>query len=191
MSRITLTLVLFLCGHTSTSLFAFEENARDAKQHLIENPNATWNLDVKLNHSNGFYRIGEELRLSVKSPRKCHLHIISINPQGELSVLWPLNAKSSSLVEANEEIALPNAHSEPSLKFQATAPVGKELIICFATTRPLNLQQEKDKKRFTQFLEGVTKVLPSNIARIKSFVSMVEQDELGWTGKAVEITTAE
>jgi hypothetical protein len=170
--------------------FGVETN-NAAKQHQIENPRCSWKLDMQINHPNGVYKVGEDLEITVEVPRDCYVHIININPNGEFSVLWPLKEGESSFVKEKQKISLPATDHQPKIQFQATQPVGKELIVCFATTRPLNLKQEKDKKMFLDFLVGVEKVLPTTITKIKSFVTMVQQDDAGWTANAVEVTTVD
>ncbi len=125
MSKLPLLLLSLLLGTGAMPIQAFEEGAILAKQHLIENPNASWNLDVKLNHPDGRYRIGEQLRLSVTAPRKCYMHIISINPEGELNVLWPLTDQSSNLVEVNQEVVLPTRRANRPCPFKQQLPLEK------------------------------------------------------------------
>ena len=75
------------------------ENKGGAKQQLIENPRCSWKVDVQLNHSNGVYKVGEDLSFTVETPRDCYLHIININPSGVFAVLWPMREGDSSLVK--------------------------------------------------------------------------------------------
>lgn len=183
-----MAIALFAPWIAVTPSFGTEPEAKP-RQHLIDNPKCTWKLDVELNHSSGIYRVGEELKVSVVAPRDCYLHIININPKGEFSVLWPLKSDGSSRVTAQQRINFPATDAQPRVSFKASEPTGKELIVCFATTRPLNLQTEQDKKLFHDFMQGLEQTMPDSMGRIKSFVTMVQQDDAGWTAQAVEVTT--
>jgi hypothetical protein len=172
------------------ALNATEPNTT-APHHIIENPKSDWTLNVELNHADGVYKVGEELSLSVVAPRECYMHIMNINPRGELRVLWPLDEKFSSKVKPNEKVSFPSPEWKPSVSFKTTAPVGKEMIICFATTRPLNLHQEQDRKLLKEFLDGTEQKMGAKITAVRAFITTVQQEEAGWTAKAIEVTTRE
>lgn len=174
-----------------SSVFAGDATKPSAPQHLIENPDAGWDIGVSINHPDGVYTVGDKLSLSVTAPRTCYLHIINVSPEGDINVLWPVDQRTSNLVEPDQEVVFPDPNSNPRLVFEAKQPVGKEMIVCFATTTPLNLKQPKDAKMFLEFLDGVGQVSPVPLARLKSFITRVERQPEGWTARAVEITTQE
>lgn len=160
-----------------------------APQHVLTNTRANWDLCLTTNHADGVYRIGQKLTITVAAPRRCYLHILNVNPAGEISVLWPVDAESSNLVEPGQKVVFPDPEAQPAVSFTATAPAGRELIVCLATTEPIHLKDPRQAKRFATFLEDVAKVSPAPLARLKSFVTTVEKDPAGWNGKAIEIQT--
>lgn len=160
-----------------------------AVQHLISNSAAEWNLRVQLNHPDGVYQIGERMTIQVSSPRECYVHIVNVNPHGEINVLWPMDSRTSNRVSPGEEVVFPDRGNHPDFVFEATAPVGKELIVCFATKTPLNLKSPGDARMFDEFLDEVSEISPNPLTRLRSFVTKVEPEKTGWTATAFELET--
>jgi len=77
-------------------------------QHLIDNNSADWKLNVRLNHADGVYAIGERMSIEVASPRECYVHIINVNPEGRFEVLWPMEARTSNHVTAGQTVKFPD-----------------------------------------------------------------------------------
>ncbi|MFO1062274.1 MAG: DUF4384 domain-containing protein [Pirellulales bacterium] len=155
----------------------------------IENPSADWNLIVSLNHPDGRYLIGDAMQIRVESAKKCYLHIINVNPNGEISVLWPLEGQGSNLVEPGAQVAFPPKIGDTQFRFEATAPVGKEHVVCLATSTPLNLRQKEDMSRFDNFLSSVSASKAPQIAKLRAFVTKIERNASDWTAKLINIET--
>jgi hypothetical protein len=162
---------------------------KPAPQHILQNTRADWDLTITTNHADGVYRVGQKLTVTVSAPRRCHLHILNVNPHGDVTVLWPLHAESSNLIEPGQKVVFPDPQSQPAVSFTAQAPAGKELIVCLATTEPVHLKDPRQAKQFADFLEDVAKVSPVPLARLKSFVTTVEKNPTGWAARAIEIET--
>ena len=79
---------------------------------------------------------GEALVLTIALPRAGYLNVISINPAGVPTVLFPNQVHRDNKVEAGT-FALPT----PQMPFtlQATAPFGSSLVAAFLTQEPLDL----------------------------------------------------
>lgn len=162
-----------------------------AVQHLISNSAADWQLKVQLNHADGIYSIGDRMKIDVYSPRECFVHIVNITPQGAVNVLWPMDDKTSNKVVSGHTVTFPDQGNHPNYVFEATAPVGKELVVCFATRTPLNLKSDEGARVFKDFLNEVTEVTTHPLIQLKSFVTRVEPEKSGWTAIAFELITAE
>lgn len=168
-----------------------DEKACTSDASRISNPAAAWQLGATLNHPDGVYEVGQQLEVSVTAPRRCYMHIININPKGEVSVLWPLKTGDPSLMEPGQTVTFPDPTSRPKVIFEAQPPVGQELIVCFATLQPLNLREADSAKTFLEFLEQAGKSIPEKVAQIRSFVTKVEPTPAGWNAMALEVVTKE
>ena len=157
----------------------------------ISNPDAAWQLGATLNHPDGIYQVGNQLEVTVTAPRRCYMHIININPEGRVAVLWPVKDGDTSLMEPGQTVRFPDPASNPRAIFEAQAPVGKELIICFATLKPLNLRETESAKTFLEFLEQSKQDVPSTVAQIRSFVTKIEPTPAGWNALSLEVVTKE
>lgn len=195
MVRFKSLVTAFLLGLASLSASYAEDipgTARPAAvQHLISNSAAEWNLQVQLNHPDGIYQIGERMTIQVSSPRECYVHIVNVNPGGEVNVLWPMDSQTSNRVSPGQEVVFPDRGAHPDFVFEAAAPVGKELIVCFATKAPLNLKSPADAKMFGEFLDEVSAISPHPLTRLRSFVTKIEPERTGWTATAFELETRE
>jgi len=174
-----------------TGVVRAEEPRGAVAGETIGNPKAAWQLGVSLNRTDGVYYVGDQLEVTVTAPRRCYMHIVNINPEGRVSVLWPVKNGDSSVVEAGQTVRYPDPDAVPRATFEARPPVGRELIICFATLTPLNLQQTASAKEFLEFLESVEQTMPARVARMRDFVTKIEQSPSGWSAQAVEVQTKE
>lgn len=185
----------FLLGLATMAATHAAENTGSVRpaavQHLINNTAADWKLDVRLNHGDGLYVVGEKMTIEVNSPRNCYVHIVNVNPEGEVNVLWPMDAQTSNRVVSGTTVIFPDRTNHPGYVFEAAAPVGKELIVCFATTAPLNLKSSDDAQMFGDFLNEVKEISPHPLTRLRSFVTKVEPEKNGWTATAFELVTTE
>lgn len=185
----------FLLGLASLSS-SYAEDAPGAVrpaavQHLITNSEAAWELQVQLNHPDGIYQLGERMTIKLSSPNECYVHIVNVNPNGEVNVLWPMDSRTSNRVSPGQEVVFPDRGVHPNFVFEAAAPVGKELIVCFATKAPLNLKSAADARMFVEFLDEISTISPNPLTRLRSFVTKIEPDKTGWTATAFELETRE
>ena len=184
-------IVVLGCMCVAAGWVCAEEPRPASASETIGNPKAAWQLGVSLNRTDGVYYVGDKLEVTVTAPRRCYVHIVNINPEGRVSVLWPVKNGDSSVVEAGQTVRFPNPDAVPRATFEAKAPVGEELIVCFATLTPLNLQDTASAKEFLEFLESVEKTMPARVARVRDFVTKIEESPSGWTAEAVEVETKE
>jgi hypothetical protein len=182
---------LFLLALVFSATLQADEKTCTSDASVISNPAAAWHLGASLNHPDGVYEVGQQLEVTVTAPRRCYMHIININPKGEVSVLWPLKTGDPSLVEAGQTVTFPDPASQPKVIFEAQPPVGRELIVCFATLQPLNLREPESAKMFLEFLEQAGKSIPEKVAQVRSFVTKMEPTPAGWNALALNVVTKE
>lgn len=99
---------------------------------------------LKLNATPKVLREGEALVLDVELPRAGYLNVISINPAGEPTVLFPNQVQSENRVEAGR-FSFPSAAM--GFEIRAAAPYGESRVAAFLSDEPLNLFLNGDGQR--------------------------------------------
>lgn len=89
-------------------------------------------------------RDGESLVLTVELPNAGYLNIVSLNPQGVPTVLFPNQVHQDNKVEPGR-FTLPTA--QMNFEFRAAAPYGPSLVAAFLTSEPVDLFQLGDAAR--------------------------------------------
>jgi lysozyme len=89
-------------------------------------------------------RDGDALVLDIDLPRAGYLNVISINPAGEPTVLFPNQVQSDNMVEAGRFI-FPSP--EMGFEVRAAAPHGESRVAAFLSSEPLNLRLNGDGQR--------------------------------------------
>src|SRR5436190_5477918 len=89
-------------------------------------------------------REGEALVLTIVLPHSGYLNVVSINPAGVPTILFPNQVQSDNRVEAGA-LQLPT----PQMPFilRATAPFGSSLVAAFLTQQPLSLYDTGERAR--------------------------------------------
>ena len=154
-----------------------------------QNPDAQWKLDVRLNHEDGIYYVGDRLTLDVTTPRAGFLHVINITPAGDFRVLWPMDGNTPPSVEENSRISFPDRVNHPGVIFEAAPPVGRELIVCFATTAELHLHREADAQLLRSYLTRVDRTEKDPLVNLRDFITRIESSESNWTVATVHVET--
>lgn len=81
---------------------------------------------------------GDSLQITTELPREGYLNVVSINPSGVPTVLFPNKVQASNRVQAGRFV-LPSP--EMHFEVQAAPPFGDSLVIAFLTKKPLDLYQ--------------------------------------------------
>lgn len=89
-------------------------------------------------------REGEAMVLSVELRQPGYLNVISVNPAGEPTVLFPNQFQSDNHVEAGR-FSFPTA--QMAFELRASAPHGESHIAVFQTSEPLNLYLNGEGER--------------------------------------------
>jgi len=99
---------------------------------------------LKVSATPNVLREGDALMLSIEVPRAGYLNVVSINPAGEPTVLFPNQVQSDNRVEAGRFL-FPSAAM--GFEIRAAAPHGESHIAAFLSGEPLNLYLNGDGAR--------------------------------------------
>jgi hypothetical protein len=99
------------------------------------NNNPPWLVRVRADHADGIYKIGEEMKVYVKSEKKGFLYLIYFSADDKKSILFPNKVQTENEIPANAEIEVPSPKSR--FKLRVTEPVGKEALMAIVTLEPL------------------------------------------------------
>lgn len=125
---------LFVCFGL-TSLVAC--NDKDSYVHVGANWDALYKLDekkadfdikIKLKKS---YSLGDNMELSVTSPKTGKLWIVYVDPNDKVSVMFPNEMAKNNSITANKSLSIP---SDDSWAIEAVEPIGQSLIAFIVTT---------------------------------------------------------
>jgi len=83
------------------------------------------------------YRLGEEITFHVQVVRDCYLNLININPNGDLTLLFPNQHHPDNFVHAGQTLNIPENYYGFRLKIQP--PCGFENVYALASDRPINI----------------------------------------------------
>lgn len=86
------------------------------------------------NHTDGQFVAGEEITLSGKSQEDGYLYLFAVNPNGDVSVLYP-QPNDDNRVRANEPFAIPS--NDAKYLWRASEPIGIHRIKAVVTEKPL------------------------------------------------------
>ncbi len=125
----------------------------------VTNPNATFSLDLQLLPSQREFVEGDKMSFVVRTTRRCFVTLLSIDPQGNVSVLFPNRWQQGreNLVEAGTSKEIPP--TEAGFRFLASSPHGETLIKAIGTLRPLRFQ--------SQAIKGPDQPLFQNLGNLK------------------------
>ena len=117
-------------------------------------------LDLELNQRS--FMLGDEMRLTCKSPAEGYLYMISIMPDQQAVILLPNKFRKNNRVQANETIRIPDASDDFVLR--ASPPAGQNLIAVVLCPHELNLPPSKEI--FDELNGGEIAALEKNVRGI-------------------------
>ena len=112
-------------------------NDKDSYVHVGPNWDALYKLDekkadfdikIKLKKS---YLLGDNMKLSVTSPKEGKLWIVYVDPNDKVSVMFPNKMAKDNSITANKALNIP---SDDSWAIEAVEPLGHSLIAFIVTT---------------------------------------------------------
>ena len=81
--------------------------------------------------------LGDQLQVQATSERDGHLWVVFVDPDDQVTLMYPNSKSTDNAVRAGETVTIPNDNSGWSL--QATEPVGETLIAFIVTVGDLDL----------------------------------------------------
>jgi len=158
--------LVVLCGGLASCLLAADPPKQPARKSanpkalVIEgvNDNAPWMVRVSVDRSDRTYRLGEEVKVTVRSEEKGYLYLFNIDSEGESFCLFPNDYQKDNQIEAEKDVLIPQG----KFRFVVGNPVGKELIKAIVTKEPLQslkLADLTDAKGFKKLTTRNVKAL--------------------------------
>lgn len=112
---------------------------------------STSGLGVKLwaDRPDYTYAVGEHVQLYVESDQDAYVAVLSTDPAGNTTVLFPNSHQSDNLVRAGRAVAVP----DPAAPIDVVVrnPVGIELLKVLASSRPFSVQEALDLRETGSF----------------------------------------
>lgn len=180
---VTLFSGLFFCGGT----FAEDDPGIPFRELINEVPG--FEIKVWTDRTNPIYAVGERLRIQAKSNKDCFLYVFHIGASGKCGFIFPNAKHPDCRVTANQVVTIPGRDSKVELV--AAPPVGAEVVLVIATTKPIGVETAVDERKLSATLQRLSEDLKTrNFAAIKDFVARV-RDEVpnGWVGTYVVLKT--
>jgi len=101
----------------------------------LENPAQPFEIQFEFANGRNDFRVGEEVSFRVRSERAGYLTMISVEPNGEVIVLFPNELDQNNAIQAGEVVVWP---TEAMGSFvEAQPPTGKGIVRAFVTERPM------------------------------------------------------
>jgi hypothetical protein len=92
---------------------------------------SAFGLAVQVDGDGPAYRIGQSLRVRVRSETSCRLTLLNIGAGGRATVLFPNRLQREATIPAGETVILPSASSP--ISYQVGGPVGREDLVAVCT----------------------------------------------------------
>lgn len=102
-----------------------------------ENP---LNITTKLDRTDGTYRPGEELKLTVETSEDAYIWVFDTGTSGRVHQIFPNKYEEDNFVRAGQSVTLPEADAE--YQYIASEPEGVELLTVIASRDNGSLTQE-------------------------------------------------
>jgi len=103
----------------------------------LENPAQPFRIDFEFANGRSDFRIGERVSFRVRSDRAGYLTLISVEPNGEVIVLYPNELDPENAIGAGEELIWPT--QAMNAEVVAQEPTGRGIVRAFVTERPIIL----------------------------------------------------
>ena len=97
------------------------------------------------------YAIGEQVRLFLESNQDAYVAVLSTDPAGKTTVLFPNSHQSSNFVRAGNPVEVPDPGAP--IRIGVSRPVGTELIKVVASARPFSVGEALDVSETGAFSE--------------------------------------
>ena len=139
MSRIpTLIASLFLLLFAAA---AFAQDVRLEPRAIVVNPSPSFDVSVWVNKDGEVptYRVGEEIRVSVRVDRDAYVYLFSLQPDGSVTQILPNRYSDDNRLSAGETRTFPP--SGAGYVFNTEPPTGLSKVVAVASTRELDTRE--------------------------------------------------
>jgi len=103
------------------------------------------------------YTEGEYISFVVEASRDCHVTLITVDPEGQMTLLLPNAWQQRALVRRGEKVQIPSR--EAGFRFPIKPPHGETLVKAIATLKPLTLSgvttKSIDNEKFVALKRGI------------------------------------
>ena len=143
-------------------------------------------LNVKVWTDKKKYQIGEKITFSVKAEENCYLTLLDINPQGEITVIYPNRFHRDNFIQAGVTYKVPRERDNFALDVRG--PAGQERIKAIVTLNKVSLLKLDLNKGFHSVQGGTTRGLRDIQAISKKIISF---DDSEWAEAYTKIVIFE
>lgn len=111
----------------------------------IENENAQFLIDLRLEEEKETYKVGEKLAVIFKANKDCYLTLLNVATDGQVYKIFPNEHQNDNFVKANEEYRVPAKDAKFLLKVKS--PSGKDVIKAIATLKNVQVVEDTSFKQ--------------------------------------------
>jgi tetratricopeptide (TPR) repeat protein len=104
-----------------------------------------WMVRVSVDREDRTYRIGDEVKVKVKSEKGGYLYLFNVDAGDEVFLLYPNGFQRDNRIDAKTEVTVPDP-KDSKFKTTISEPVGKELLRAIVTRKPLETLQKRVQK---------------------------------------------
>jgi len=154
--------------------------ARAVLVEEVRNDAPSFYVRVDVDHPGRVYRVGQKMRVSVRSEKGGHLYLFYLDASGTISCLFPNRFQTDNRLAAGApgvEVPAPNAR----FALRIAEPTGREVLKAIVASRPL------DQLELHRLTQGDYTVLTPQ--QIKGMSVEVKRGDVDWAEHAIEILT--
>jgi len=98
------------------------------------NKDAAFSVTADVDHKDHMYNIGDAVVVTVTSEKDGYLYIFNLDPDGEMTCLFPNNSVMENAISANTAMTVP---SGGKYRIGVSEPTGKDIVKVLVCTQPL------------------------------------------------------
>ncbi|MCF7954283.1 MAG: S8 family serine peptidase [Phycisphaerae bacterium] len=159
------------------------------------NPASDFAVTIKTAGSRQVYFEGEFIKFVVSAERDCYVTLVTVDSDGQMSLLLPNKWQKSAFVRVGKELAIPS--KEMGFRFPIKPPHGETIVKAIATFSPLRLSgvdaRSIDNAGFMKLDAGVKAIgveaaVPEEYANITGLAKLLKPGQ--WTTDELIVMTA-
>lgn len=152
--------ILMVIVSVSLTVMASEQEEMKKRIQII-NPRPDFSLSLRLDKGIGAtYAPGEQVRIYFRTNKNSHVTLFGYDTGGNIRLLFPNQNQRNSLVEANQEYYVEKV-------IQRDTPQGTEYIQGFATTEPIIMTRELERRIEAEFHPQLEEEMNRFIPRLR------------------------